>query len=548
VPSTASEWLAESSGALAEFEDMLVESGLPLGVLTEYPDWMKQTVADRLVESFEQPYWDDIAQSFSGDAERWLQAGLRDGLSIRQMAKRMSQEFSGGSYKYAVTRAMNIARTEAGHALNAARKDGMNRLMTDVQAQLDPEMGDVMRPVWLSVLGNTTRDNHANLDGVPADKNGMWELAGYKIPWPGHISLPASERCNCQCTIGMDYGLQDDRAQQLIDDYYERAGKSSKHLQGRHNQLSHGRGGGGMSEGSSSRRLRNQIDRVDDISPKMEIQRGRSPDGAEEQINVLGRVDGYAKVTENKEWSYKYREEFSDAKPGAQVNPDEVDGRFEQLAVEAAVKESEAFWSSKDPDAHAIRKYDDAGPPTDAENVSAHMNTIFTANTKDAGAGSGGPHSARVFWTPYSIENRNQRLTNENGYDGYSKSLGVDPMYVLGHELHHAYGYHSELDLASDVVGVAAHIRSGRQHNPGVASGMVQNFCYTMMGSKQKRRKAIHAKAIRYLHHRFGGELDKLMTESPGAYSSSPTFSRDEWMTFRSSALENAEYRIPRYR
>jgi len=240
MPSTASEWLAERPGALAEFEEMLVNSGLPLDVLTEYPDWMKQSVADRLVETFEQPYWGDIAGTFSGDAERWLQAGLRDGLSIRQMAQRMAQDFAGGSYKYAVNRAMNIARTEAGHALNGARKDGMNRLMADV-----PEMGGMMRPVWLSVLGTTTRDSHAALDGVPADKDGMWELSGYRIPWPGHISLPASERCNCQCTIGMDYGLQDDRAQQLIDEYYERVGKSTKHLQGRHNQLSHGRGGGG---------------------------------------------------------------------------------------------------------------------------------------------------------------------------------------------------------------------------------------------------------------------------------------------------------------
>jgi len=222
MPSTASEWLAERPGALAEFEEMLADSGLPLDVLTEYPDWMKQSVADRLVETFEQPYWDDIAETFSGDAERWLQAGLRDGLSIRQMAQRMSQDFSGGSYKYAVNRATNIARTEAGHALNAARKDGMNRLMADVQSQLDPRMGGVMRPVWLSVLGTTTRDSHADLDGVPADKDGMWELAGYRIPWPGHISLPPSERCNCQCTIGMDYGLRDEHAQELIEGYHRR--------------------------------------------------------------------------------------------------------------------------------------------------------------------------------------------------------------------------------------------------------------------------------------------------------------------------------------
>jgi len=98
-----------------------------------------------------------------------------------------------GGGKYAGLRARNIARTESGNALNGARKAGMDKMM----AELGPQMQGVMRPTWLSVLGSTTRDTHANLDGVPADKDGMWTLAGYRIPWPAHVSLPASERCNC---------------------------------------------------------------------------------------------------------------------------------------------------------------------------------------------------------------------------------------------------------------------------------------------------------------------------------------------------------------
>jgi hypothetical protein len=54
-----------------------------------------------------------------------------------------------------------------------------------------------MKRAWLSVLGNTTRDTHAALDGVPEDSEGLWNLGGVDIPWPSHVSLPPDERINC---------------------------------------------------------------------------------------------------------------------------------------------------------------------------------------------------------------------------------------------------------------------------------------------------------------------------------------------------------------
>ena len=78
-----------------------------------------------------------------------------------------------------------------------------------------------MAQTWLSVLGDTTRDTHAALDGVPANENGMWDLAGYMVPWPSHTSLPAGERCNCMCTINMEIGMDEGSAQQLRSEYEE---------------------------------------------------------------------------------------------------------------------------------------------------------------------------------------------------------------------------------------------------------------------------------------------------------------------------------------
>ena len=223
MASTASEWLANAPGDIEGLEAILLANGVSVDFLTEYPDWMKQEVADNLVETFKQPYWDDIHKSFLGDAEKFLDVGLRDGKSIVQMANDIAASFAGqGTEDYAKIRATAIARTESGNALNGARKAGMDHLTTD------PQLEGTMRPTWLSVLGTTTRDSHANLDGVPADKNGMWNLSGYMIPWPAHISLPAGERVNCQCTIVMELGLQDHEATQLLGEYNERVEAENK--------------------------------------------------------------------------------------------------------------------------------------------------------------------------------------------------------------------------------------------------------------------------------------------------------------------------------
>jgi len=192
MPTTASEWLAEHPEDVGALTEMLAGlDGFPIQVWTEMPEDMKRIIAEQLVESFAQPYWDDISAVTAGHAEEYLVKGLQEGWSIRRIASTMAESFQGGTSKYAMMRATRIARTESGHALNAARKAPIDQLM----AELGPQVP--MQPVWLSVLGNTTRDSHANLDGVPADENGEWELGGVKIPWPGHISLPASERCNC---------------------------------------------------------------------------------------------------------------------------------------------------------------------------------------------------------------------------------------------------------------------------------------------------------------------------------------------------------------
>jgi len=218
MPTTATEWLDDHPGDVESLTQLMADSGLDIKLLTELPPQMQKEIATQLADTFKQPYWTDIHNTTKGDAERHLQRGLDDGWSISKIAKNMREHFIDpadpkGTKKYARRRSLNIARTEAGNALNGARKASMNTLMEEMGAQIP------MRPSWLSVLGLTTRDTHAFLDGVPADEQGLWNLAGYMIPWPGHVSLPAGERCECHCTITIELGMQQEEASRLINEY-----------------------------------------------------------------------------------------------------------------------------------------------------------------------------------------------------------------------------------------------------------------------------------------------------------------------------------------
>jgi hypothetical protein len=177
--STASEWLDE------------IGVDPPPGVAVEYPQWFQREIAGATRETFEQDYWQGMNDTTLQDLERYIDKGLKDGWSIGKMAKNMTSIMGPEYYK---GRSTNIARTESGHALNAGR----NASIAGVQQAVGPEVAQQVGKGWLSVLGNTTRDTHAHADGQIADpQTGMFNLAGYIVPWPSHFSLPPGERCNC---------------------------------------------------------------------------------------------------------------------------------------------------------------------------------------------------------------------------------------------------------------------------------------------------------------------------------------------------------------
>lgn len=161
-----------------------VPDGVSIGA---YPDWLQRAAVDSLGDTFAELYWQDVGETTATDIYNVLVAGIREGHSIARIAGEIARQCGPA---YSRTRATNVARTEMTGAMNAGHAAGMN--------QISAETGLPIGKEWVSVMGSTTRPSHAAADGQQTgDPDGLFTLAGLQVPYPGHHSLPAGERCNC---------------------------------------------------------------------------------------------------------------------------------------------------------------------------------------------------------------------------------------------------------------------------------------------------------------------------------------------------------------
>lgn len=87
------------------------------------------------------------------------------------------------------SRALTIARTETTRAANKGATLG--------NADADYETVKL----WISVLDSNTRPTHVDADGQQTTNGGYFVVGGFECQYPGDVSLPAKEVCNCRCTI-----------------------------------------------------------------------------------------------------------------------------------------------------------------------------------------------------------------------------------------------------------------------------------------------------------------------------------------------------------
>jgi hypothetical protein len=182
---------SSATDAIGKYDMQALLDEMPLAIGTEMPAWLKKRVTKELLDTFKQPYWKKYNETTANDVRKVLDKGIVEGMSIRDLAKAVKEKM-GPAYQQ--HRAVATARTESTAACNAGHTMSIERL--------EETLGMPVGKEWVSVLGNTTRESHAAIDGMISDKaTGMFELSGYKVPYPSHFSLPAEERIQCQCTI-----------------------------------------------------------------------------------------------------------------------------------------------------------------------------------------------------------------------------------------------------------------------------------------------------------------------------------------------------------
>lgn len=155
----------------------------------ELPETVVRALADTLRELEQQPYWRDVNQTTLGQMSRAVEAGLNEGESLAQIAKRL-RDVMGPAANQA--RAVRIARTETTGSLNA----GQHAVRTELQRE-----GLIEGRQWLAILDDDVRPEHSALAGVTAKQDEGFNVGGTEAPYPGWHGLPAAMRCNCRCTL-----------------------------------------------------------------------------------------------------------------------------------------------------------------------------------------------------------------------------------------------------------------------------------------------------------------------------------------------------------
>ena len=174
--------------ALAEFLEDEIPDSITLG---PHPQWMLDAAADSMRWTFDQDYWQKVNEHTWSDMQDILEQGIKEGLSVRRLAKLITEQMGG---EYTTQRATMVALTETANFLNAGHAASIKNV--------EDELGFPVGKEWLAIADSRTRPSHAAMNTVTTETaDGLFNLSGYQIPHPGHWSLPASERIRCRCTI-----------------------------------------------------------------------------------------------------------------------------------------------------------------------------------------------------------------------------------------------------------------------------------------------------------------------------------------------------------
>jgi hypothetical protein len=308
------------------------------------------------------------------------------------------------------------------------------------------------------------RGNEAALESVTGIAAWSLEYSGLKVVRPELRRYMLDNGYDAIITHGEGYfkaaGYTRDRMALIALDPANMRVITEKHLPGRHDQRSHGyRYGAGVTM-SHLRRQRSTM-----TTEQWEDYKGRAR-ARRAQLTGKPVMEAMLQKSAWGGWG-EYREETDDhfllmvtQSPDSAkhtIRPDQFDPEKErELALDTLDETRRVLREYPD----LVKRMDEDGAIMVArEGQKMGMNVVFTVDDEYSGAGSGGPGSAKIFWTPYTVQGVERYQS-----DYYGRSVMVDPMFVAGHELHHGHSSNTELDTYSTAMGLHMHYRHGNQY------------------------------------------------------------------------------------
>lgn len=150
-------------------------------------EWLRANAGDRIVS---------VRQSLVDYLIKEIEKGINEGLTVRQIAANMQKLVNRRDfYRW---QAMRIARTEttaaANHGAILAAEDS----------------GVVVEKQWISSNDERTRQiekgdqyDHIDMNGIRVAQDGLFDVQGDMLRFPGDPKGQAANTINCRCTLAM---------------------------------------------------------------------------------------------------------------------------------------------------------------------------------------------------------------------------------------------------------------------------------------------------------------------------------------------------------
>jgi SPP1 gp7 family putative phage head morphogenesis protein len=144
----------------------------------------------------------------------------------------------------------------------------------------------------------------------------------------------------------------------------------------------------------------------------------------------------------------------------------------EHKIINSVIATNKELWSSKSKDVMYLKKRDGITEKTIPDKLSLHVIYDDTPEYYGRGLASTDNASAKVWWNPYTQQDRFAKIP-----DYVQADPDTDPITVLSHELHHSFGHENELDLMSRTGAYLSHLDLDMQYaGDGIKTSMIKDI------------------------------------------------------------------------